>query len=629
MEDIKVIYSNKNIYDYFLINHFNHNVINKINNNNGTFSIDNNILEIKWNNKDKIEKFIKSNIADINDIEFIDTYTLIPDVDENQKKIEKEVEKKNQNNYTLPISVENTKVETSKKLYFVHPKWEDFILLFDDNTFIRESTKDTGNFSLEEEIVSIKWEKYSVENFILNKEDNNYYLLENNYFDINNQDDINSKSKNGIFFHPYNSSSIITYPTIDKLNKEILIYLEINNQKIQIFKNNVNITKNFNKKIHLKHINWEEEVSINFIDKLIYRNKNIKFDLFIIENIEKNNILNENKEYINNLLLKNSNKTEISLPLDFGSFLLETEKLIINWNHWGKETFINKNEKYVYQPELTEIFFYNNDWEDYCLLDNINIYKKNGNSLKGKFIKDDNKIIIEWINYGTEIFYLYDNKYYNENYIDTVQYNENNFKINYLNNIIYENNKKIGYFYFKKDKFIINYENEKEKILSEFYYFYDSMNNDIKNLDQNMIIKEIQNDRLTKKSSVINICLLSENEISIFIDKDITYSFILNFNERILYNNKSKYYFIYNEDYSKIYCLIDNIFINFTYYNTYDILSVYTKIENITIDTKKYKEGVKIYISSNVNYPNLIIDSFKELNIWLNNNINNSLIDFI
>lgn len=605
MEDIKVIYSDiKNIYDYFLINHFNHSVINKKNNYNGIFSIDNNILEIKWNENKKIEKFIKDNNKNLEDTDFIDTYILIKD----------QILNNNNNN--------------TKKVYFIHPKWEDFILLsFDDNKFERESTNDKGNFILDNDIITINWEKYEPEKFILNNDNNNYYLLENNNFDINNDDDIYNKSKNGIFFHPFNPFVTLSSLSIEKLNKEIIIYLEINNDKIKIFKNKVNITNNFNDKIYLKHVNWDEEVSINYIDNLIYRNKNIKFDLFLFENIEKNNILNENKEYLNNLLLKNTNKNEISLPLDFGSFMFDNDKLIINWNNWGKETFINKNGIYCYQAELIEIFFYHPKWEDYCLLDNINIYIKNDINLSGKFIKDDNKITIEWINNLKEIFYLYENKYYNDIYIDSVKFNDNNFKINYLNNYIYENNQKFGSFFFKKDKFIIDY--DKEYKLCEFYYFYHRMNNDLKNLDDDIIIKEVQNDREMKKTSSINICLLNENEIVFLIDKDNIYSFIINFNDRILYNNKSKYYFIYNEDYNKIYCIIDNILISFKYYTKYNILSLYTKIENITIDTKKYKEDVRIYISSNVNYPNIMFDSFVELNEWINNNNNLLELDFL
>ena len=242
MEDIKVIYSNRN--DYFLINHFNHNIINKKNNNTGTFTIDNNILEIKCNEKDKIEKFIKYNNKKIDDLEYIDTYIFIS---------------------------HDSSFNETKKIYFIHPKWEDFISLsFNNNTFIRESTNDIGTFSIDNDIINIKWEKYEIENFILNKENNNYYLLEYNNFDINNKDEVDNKSKNGIFFN-----SII--------DKEILIYLEINSQNYQIFKNKVNITKNFTQKFYLKHINWEEEVLFSYIDKLIYRKKKVPFDLFIIE----------------------------------------------------------------------------------------------------------------------------------------------------------------------------------------------------------------------------------------------------------------------------------------------------------------------------------------------------------
>ena len=66
------------------------------------------------------------------------------------------------------------------------------------------------------------------------------------------------------------------------------------------------------------------------------------------------------------------------------------------------EIFILKDDIYYHQKD---ILLHHRDWSDYCKFDDINIYRKYNNEDKGKYKLDNNKLIIEWEKWDSEIFY--------------------------------------------------------------------------------------------------------------------------------------------------------------------------------------------------------------------------------
>ena len=138
------------------------------------------------------------------------------------------------------------------------------------------------------------------------------------------------------------------------------------------------------------------------------------------------NIINNN--WID--IIKLNNATSIAYRNynnDKGKYFIENNKLKIIWDGWGKEEFIKINDCYYpdnddINNDIFEIHIENNEWSDIGLCNKINnsITRKLFPSELGTFILKNKQIIINWNNWGEEIFdQIKDSKIYKSNLKDT------------------------------------------------------------------------------------------------------------------------------------------------------------------------------------------------------------------
>jgi hypothetical protein len=101
---------------------------------------------------------------------------------------------------------------------------------------------------------------------------------------------------------------------------------------------------------------------------------------------------------------------------DSGKYYIEDSILEIEWDIWGKEVFIKKNDIfYNCKDNSFEIFLENNEWSDICTfnIENNIIKKKHYDNDYGTYTFNNNDLIIEWNLKGNEVFYqLNYGKYY-------------------------------------------------------------------------------------------------------------------------------------------------------------------------------------------------------------------------
>ena len=118
MEDIILNYIgdfNEEIQDFFVINYFNSTIYKKKNIEEGTFTMDKNILQINWNNRNSPKNFIKNN----------------------------------QNNYFLIFN----SVEKIKKIDVYHTLWNNKFFLISEN--ICKTIDNEYTYNLNEDILTI------------------------------------------------------------------------------------------------------------------------------------------------------------------------------------------------------------------------------------------------------------------------------------------------------------------------------------------------------------------------------------------------------------------------------------------------------------------------------------------
>jgi len=118
-------------------------------------------------------------------------------------------------------------------------------------------------------------------------------------------------------------------------------------------------------------------------------------------------------------LNKNNNLAKRKSTNDKGQFKVEDNILNIHWEKWGLEEFKLINGIYYNLPnEIFEINLENNYWNDICYF-NINtngVCKKSNNNI-GIFSFENNDLIVNWENWGSERFYqLCNGKVYSNTY---------------------------------------------------------------------------------------------------------------------------------------------------------------------------------------------------------------------
>ena len=666
MEDIKLIYPN---YDEdVIINYFISKIINKKNKNNGTFIIENDILIINWENIDIEERFLKiEKITDDNNLEdekisiykficndinninieinnniynFLINKTKIYNKDDTNiyyliKNIDSEkIKVKIDDNYKLfELNNEDIYVDMTDKyneeINIVHQTWTDICIInkYTNLLYRLNNIEEHGTFNINDNQLSIYWEKWDKELFV-NKDNIYYYYNTNiNVYHINWKDICVMDLKN--------------------------IYRKSNNEEFgeYILEDNI-LTISWNK--------WDKELFYLF-DNCYYYEKLIKNLEFKNINYSVNIILN--KIYYNNI--------------ECGNLIIDNDNDILNIKiNNDIETFYykyDKNNIFIFKDKFKNITIVKK-FEDIISINLLNDEVNNKN-IKGTYIMKNDILKIFWDNLlNPEIYIKNENKYYYKDFLeinkkeillidkkDTIKYNINYFdnylyndihKIHFLedNNIFYmiiNNILKIYKLYIiDKDDYIlisdelyknIEYDNQFNNII------YKEFNKDLlelsnKDLFLHWIKEGINQNRIfsiksfLKKNNFFNINnYIINNNLEIDKNEDAIIHFI---------NNRSSIYFYSNENIEIIY---DNIKINNEKYinennKIYDNIIFIINLEyNYNIDYILALIPKKSNIIININIPNSkpniennIITDFNNLVITKSNNlINYYILEFI
>jgi hypothetical protein len=459
MEDIKLIYSNNNE-EIILINHFNLKVF-RDNCRIGKFNINDNILNIEWDHNVN-EYYIK--ITDNNDIS---TYKFI---NGNYRKIciNNEIIDLNNINYTIIndnlilLKTNNyyTKVYEyynnifndvtnvyNKLIYIKNNSWEELCVINNYTYFIfrQSDINEYGTYEINNNILIINWEKWDKELFYLI---NNIYIHENIINNKNNSLETNEINLNEINF---SNNEIIN------LSEQNIFSFEYSTPENNSLLDNLCVDKlNIESTIFSEELLSNENTEMNLFSEELYSKENIEMNLF-----SGTQYLKEN--------------TEMNLN-DY-----------VNLSEQNIDKELSSNEK--------ELYFYHKDWNEYCILnyDKNILYKKNDISETAQFIinnnieknsnfnedsslflknlfSNENIIILNWKKWESEIFYLFDNEYYSNNYIQYVLILNNvndkpllvKYILNNYNNKVYSKN------YCYVSEYILN---EDYLIIDDKYYY--------------------------------------------------------------------------------------------------------------------------------------------------------------
>jgi hypothetical protein len=510
-----------------------------------------------------------------------------------------------------------------------------FLNYFTSKIFI--DNIDSGSFIIDNNILRIQWNNNLLEIF--------------NYDPIQNLYKINDSKKININNIIYDLNDIhFLYSFIDTNNLKI----KINENYESLFKLNndifIDITNTFNEDIYIENESWSEYCIINKWNNYFYRK---------------------------------------SLEDENGRYEIHNDNLILYWKRWDIEYF-NLLDNVYKKIKKNKILLIHKDWTDDCIIDIDTIYKLSNNIEKGKYIINNNQLIINWDKWNNEIFILLDNIYYLNYYIyniifhdtniNNILYNTHNLKIyNKLNNIY------IGDIIIDKNIFTINYIDNN---LTEIYFYsfntseyilYKNINKEIniyKNFNEKIILNMIDNtfvfNEYDNKKGVFKY-ILDNNFIELnYLDTIELYRLFDNiyyYEEYIRLHNKNIYLlnnvniiefkinaidcYLYNEynEYNKynkynklkfirnnnIFIIIDNDTLNKYYLKNIDneyILT--TEIEDISLNI--FKTFINDYESSNIelyhkfiNNKNIIhsIKSFiNKYNYFdINNYCNNNLLN--
>ena len=562
MDQIILKYIDKQ--NYFFLNYFEKKVLNLKNDFLGFFYIKNDSLQIKWNNK-LIEEFTfhtKNN-------ELINIY-------------------KNIDEHNTIINI-------------IHKKWSLQLIINNNTNQVFNSLEQIyGIFQkINNNTIKINWqhniyEHRVIEEFILNSENNNYYLIEEDTFINKDLKKIYIKYLNGkkiikkqlildelyniiydfinlniigsfkIFENKYYIQSnllneCIFYKINNILYSEIIlkyIYksIIIENNKFYLYKKKLlnfdNIDNNDNYNIEYNH---NKNIIILFTN-----NKQYVYDLFTLKDITLNYIKeiifkNEFKEkyyqlnFINNKLYSLINNQEIF------SFELNNNYLTIKYNNNNNELyyFENNTNTYILNKLLEKKeHFFHKDWKKLCILDKEFIYKDID---RGKYYIHNNKLVVEWELWNQEVFYKYNSIFYSDVFFyDIIIDNyEHKYKIFDLFNLILDENFITIYkVEFVEDKIKLITENNVEffnyELQDNTYILYSKKYLDIQLVNDNYFHYLYKDLCLYTQSNIINpiakVITIKNNKLVIqYNDKNNNNDNNNNDNEKTcIYLNKSK-----------------------------------------------------------------------------------------
>jgi len=287
--------------------------------------------------------------------------------------------------------------------------------------------------------------------------------------------------------------------------------------------------------------------------------------------------------------------------------------------------------------------FLHNEWNDICTIDEtlLKINRTKINNEYGAYNIENNKIIINWYNWkGNDIFFKYNDIYYNENfynnYIKNYELNnciiiidnvEKEFILNLDKNIIFDkyNNKNIGIFELNINYLIIELQNlninNKFIKLNEKYYEEETI---IKLINKSFSKNNYKNNNFQFNESIPNDLIEPSEKISVEhentflqINQGNTESSIVPINIEKFIKINNKYY------YSKL-DSISNIELNkniYSYYiNNYSNLKIENIYNNIFLNIKNLINKEKINNNKN-NYLNLVNLEEYLIKYFKNNNI--------
>lgn len=662
MEDIKLIYPDYE--EIVVLNYFKGTVIK--NELNSKFFFENNILKIKWNDKDDFDEF-ENDTSDNTELDVteltITKYIYISD------KIKKNnIERNNKTNEESEYN--NLFDENEQNINSIFIEDDDFKdFFFIKNYYItNRSNTYKGVYSFKEDFLIIKWDNSEISKVYFTESNNSttYYLrnVYENYTIMVSIDLIEYpiiiNYKNKKLYKNDNIYKSIGYYEIG--NELIILYIKNNKYVYECFENKLNnkyyyaneffkngqyrnIILNYNVFIYdsIKNIIFDkynkeygnifEDIHITnnkfIIENKIYENQYIN-DLYYYEVTDKYNekiyvkhntweencIINRYTKYFNRI---SSNEIE--------NMEINDNYLIVYWKNWDPEIFILNNSIYRNLHELNylinnEFNIINKNWTDKCKINNLQISRLSNNDYGDFYIEyNTNKIIIKWIKWGEEVYYILNNIFYDEYFIYLI-YNVNDtepiYLLNTYNNQLFKKYDSSEYKYDIISENIIL--NDNKININNSVYFFKKSDNII------YIYKEYFENKTIVKDTEINIQLnILTNEITsndkngnYFFENEDKYLNIFWYNNE--YNsiyqlcNDGKYYYKKYLDYSdKIFYIVNNFNNNFKKYKIDYFKQIFYEYENINKDSDdihflKNKNGDKFYL--------LINDEIKEFCIY-------------
>jgi hypothetical protein len=458
MDQIILKYIDKQ--NYFFLNYFEKKVFNLNNDFLGFFCIKNDSLQITWNNK-LIEEFIfhtKNN-------ELINIYKNINEnntnININHKKWSLKLIINNNTNqifnsldkvYGIVQKINNTTIKINwQHNIYEHDEIEEFILnLENNNYYLIEDIPIKIDFKKMYIIKYLKGSKIINKKILIDKLYNIIYDLNNlniigSYKIIENKYYIQSNLLNECIFSKING---ILYSEI--ILKYIYKLIIIENNKFYLYKKNIlnvnNIAYNYN-----IEYNYDKNIIIIFIN-----DKQYVYDLYTLKDLTsfyiKEIILkNELKEEYYKLNLINNKLFSLINNQYLYNFEIKNNYLTIKFNDNNNNNNNNNNNDILYYFEkntntyiLNKLLekkehFFHKDWKKLCILDKDFIYKDND---KGKYHLNNNKIVVEWELWNKEIFYKYNSIFYSDIFFyDIIIDNyDHRYKIFNLFNLILDEN---------------------------------------------------------------------------------------------------------------------------------------------------------------------------------------------
>lgn len=575
MEDVKLIYSSDN-QEVILINHFNLKVL-KNNNEIGYFNINENILNINFDNN---ISYYFTKIDDNNDIstyKFINNYSneieknnIEININNNLIEFDRNIDYKiidkdknlillKNNNYYNKIYKKTNNIYNDitqfydKLIYIKNNSWEEHCVINDYTHFIYRSSNidEYGNFEINNNILTISWEKWDKEIFYL---DNDIYIKKNNLSELIVDVDVELSIKNVeenididkcIFIEQIEQKEVF----IEHIEqKEVLVeQIEQINQKEVYFNHKdwneyciIDYDKNIlYKKYNINEIadviiednkiilNWKKWNSETFylFDEQYYLNQFIKYVEILSErSVDKENkyvyILNQKN---NRAYICSTQSSGINNYTYINEYILEENYIIIDEKYYYKEI---DNKLIAYKNEYEESIIYKNNIEIKVLINILNdTIKTNDNKRDGTYDKYDDILKIYWDNIIFEEYVCYNFKYY-----DSFIYKLNNkniyvlnnngkyiLKINIVDNLLYNDYYKIKYI--QNNNIFVLFEDNELKT-----YYMEQINEDII-LVQDILLEGIY-DKL--KSINYNIYRHFNQDISNLTDIELYQYFIQN-----------------------------------------------------------------------------------------------------